>query len=152
MACAGQGTLGSHTTSKLAFGHFRSPTTFLLTPATYPHSTNTHYIQYALWALSFSYVWKYFFKVLHSHTKALKWRTLERATSHIKVKHPSCLLGLLPWENVHKSKTLNNSTWVSSSYELFMRNCVIHQLTVSYYKTAQLWYPVQQLEICLLDR
>jgi len=40
--------LGSHTTAKLALRHFRSPTTFLLTPATYPHSTNTHYIQYAL--------------------------------------------------------------------------------------------------------
>jgi len=42
---------------------------------------------------------------------------------------------------------------LTPSYELFMRKIVrFQQLEVSYYKNAHLWYPVQQLEVCLLDR
>ena len=46
MACTGQGTLGSHTTSKLyGLQALQKPHNI---PTNYPHSTNTHYIQYAL--------------------------------------------------------------------------------------------------------
>jgi len=76
----GQGTLGSHTTSKLAFGHFSSSATFLLTPANL--STSLHSICCMSSFLSF-YVQEYFFKVLHSHIKALKWHLKETFKWHI---------------------------------------------------------------------
>ena len=87
MACTGQGTLGSHTTSKLAFGHFSSSATFLLTPANL--STLLHSICCMSSFLSF-YVQEYFFKVLHTEM------TLER---DFQVTHSPCLLGY-HWENV----------------------------------------------------
>jgi len=39
----------------------------------------------------------------------------ERAASLIKVTHPPFLL-LPPWENVNRSTTLINSTWLASSW------------------------------------
>ena len=55
-----------------------------------------HYIQYAVWALSI-------FRIIHMATSKHRM-TLERATSHTKVRHPqllNCLFLLLPWENVN---------------------------------------------------
>jgi len=61
---------------------------------------------------------------LHQSTS----RSLERATSHIKVTCPTCLFRLPPWENVDRSTTLIYPTWVTSSLIIHKRNYAISSM------------------------
>ena len=88
----------------LNLGALLAPQTFLLTAASYSHSTSS-----AVQLFPFSF----FFLLLcvRGFLPSIAWprqnmEALERVASHVKVTFPPCLFRLPPWENVNRSTTL----------------------------------------------
>jgi len=96
-----------------------APQTFLLTAASYSHSTSTilHSKCFMISShFSFFLSPRGFLQSTAQSYQSTEIMTFERAASNIKVTCPPCLFWLPSWEYVTQSTTLINCMWVMLSH------------------------------------